>query len=72
MSVLLGYWHIKFILLHLEHFGWSSSHCMSILNKYHHTLLPYAMHTLILRALHFSQPYRDFLCDLRVFILAQL
>lgn len=72
MSDLRGYWHIRFILLHLEHFGSSSSHCIPILDNYYHALFPYAMRTLILRALHFSQPYRDFLCDLRVFILVQL
>lgn len=72
MSDLPGYWHIKFILLYLEHFGSSSSHCIPILDKYYHTLSPYAMRTLILRALHFSQPYRDFLCDLHVFLLVQL
>lgn len=72
LSDLLGYWHIKFILSHLEHFGLSSSHYIPILDKYYHTLLPYVMRTLILRALHFSQPYRDFVCDLRVFIFVPL
>lgn len=62
---LLGYRQVKFILLHLEHFGLSSSHWVKIRTRPNHKGAV-DLRTLILRSLHFMQPYLDFLCGLRV------
>lgn len=44
----------------------SSSHCATISHAQNTTSHLHAMRTLILRCLHFEQPFLDFLCDLRV------